>query len=182
MATFFVPVTVEVQARSEKSAHGEVVGLMEYAFEVGNDAERFKQWAVSAPAAIQKRRSKTDETPFSLLPVADVAGKPADKNDSAVAGGQNSRSAVSDEQHVRILKAYLSRMKKTDLVAIVESSDSCWREQLNGNAGSQSAADRAFEAVVEQAIGNMIQHDRELVSEILTREMTQAQTENGCDR
>lgn len=54
MPRFFVPVMVEVSAKSKQDAVEEVKGLMEYAFEVSNDEGRFKQFNIADKADIQK--------------------------------------------------------------------------------------------------------------------------------
>lgn len=79
---------------------------------------------------------------------------------------------MTREQHAAILGAYMGRIPLKYQRAMLEAQEACWREQANGNAGSQLAAHHAHEAAVRAAIDNMLDYDIELITEVVEREAT----------
>ena len=75
-------------------------------------------------------------------------------------------------EHSRILTAYIGRLKLHDLRNIVELVERCWREQANGNAGSQDKADLALRTGIMEAVGNMLSHDRNIIADTVTALVT----------
>ena len=75
-------------------------------------------------------------------------------------------------EHSRILTAYILRLKLHDLRNIVELVEGCWREQANGNAGSQDKADLALRTGIMEGVGNMLNHDRNIIADTVTATVT----------
>lgn len=65
-----------------------------------------------------------------------------------------------------VFKAALSRMTFADQQSIFTAQERCWREQANGNAGSQHVADKLFDQAVSAAVGRMLPSDREYVESL----------------
>lgn len=65
-----------------------------------------------------------------------------------------------------VFKAALSRMTLADQQSIFTSQERCWREQANGNAGSQQVADKLFDQAVSAAVSRMLPSDREYVESL----------------
>jgi len=57
--------------------------------------------------------------------------------------------------HKKALKAYLGRISKADMDKIIEAHNNIWRQQANGNMGSQMKADDQMSEAVNKAIDNM---------------------------
>ena len=69
-----------------------------------------------------------------------------------------SRAAAGKAEAV--FKATLARMTRADQQSIFTAQERCWREQANGNAGSQRVADTLFDQAVSAAVGRMLTSDR----------------------
>jgi hypothetical protein len=65
-----------------------------------------------------------------------------------------------------VFKATLARMTLADQQSIFTAQERCWREQANGNAGSQHVADKLFDKAVSAAVDRMLPSDREYVESL----------------
>ena len=72
--------------------------------------------------------------------------------------------------HTKILNAYLSRFTLRDIKEILEAKNNCMHRMLNDGMSSQIIAAERFEETVERAINNLIQHDINLIEQIITKE------------
>jgi hypothetical protein len=79
-------------------------------------------------------------------------------------------------EHARILSAYLSRLTRKDLERILEADAKCWKASQNGGTSEQMRVQAQFNGVVLEAMGNMLWHDRQnitnIVNKIVNREVT----------
>ena len=79
-------------------------------------------------------------------------------------------------EHARILSAYLSRLTRKDLERILEADAKCWHASQNGGTSEQMRVQAQFNGVVLEAMGNMLWHDRQnitnIVNKIVNREVT----------
>lgn len=66
-----------------------------------------------------------------------------------------------------VLSAFISRMTINDMHQLSRAVESCWHEQLNGNAGSQRDKQKAQDQVIQAIIGRMLQHDRDNLVKII---------------
>ena len=66
----------------------------------------------------------------------------------------------SDEQLAKTLSAFIGRMDQMSLRSIFDAHQECWREQANGNAGSQRSAQGKLDRVVSHGITKMLTHDK----------------------
>jgi hypothetical protein len=89
-------------------------------------------------------------------------------NDSDLVARWNAcrASRVETGKVEAVFKATLSRMTLADQQSIFTAQERCWREQANGNAGSQHVADKLFDQVVSAAVGRMLPGDREYVESL----------------
>jgi hypothetical protein len=72
--------------------------------------------------------------------------------------------------HTKILNAYLSRFTLRDIKEILEAKNNCMHRMLNDGMSSQIKAQDHFKETVERAINNLIQHDINLIEQIITKE------------
>lgn len=79
------------------------------------------------------------------------------RQDSAPASTQVS---ADNELVPKALKAFLDRISLASFRSLMEASERCTQEQLNGNANSQLNADRAMEEAVFRAVSQMVSSDR----------------------
>jgi hypothetical protein len=74
--------------------------------------------------------------------------------------------------HTKILNAYLSRFTLRDIKEILEAKNNCMHKALNEGMTSQIIAAERFEETVSRAINNLIQHDINLIEQIIAKETT----------
>jgi hypothetical protein len=74
--------------------------------------------------------------------------------------------------HARILTAYLGRLSLKDLRDILRSAEACSHAQLNYGTSAQLEEQGQFDQTVAEAIDNMAEHDRGLISLTLRSEST----------
>jgi len=72
-------------------------------------------------------------------------------------------------EHARILSAYLSRLSRKDLERILEADAKCWHASQNNGTNEQIRVQDQFNGVVLEAVGNMLAHDREIITTIVTK-------------
>jgi hypothetical protein len=72
--------------------------------------------------------------------------------------------------HTKILNAYLSRFTLRDMKELLEAKNNCMHKALNEGMTSQIIAAERFEETVTRAINNLIQHDINLIEQIITKE------------
>lgn len=68
----------------------------------------------------------------------------------------------------RMLKATLDRITLTNFRSLLQASERCTQEQLNGNANSQASADKAMEEIASSAVSQMVISDRQYLESLLT--------------
>ncbi|MFP3637586.1 hypothetical protein [Paraburkholderia sp. SIMBA_054] len=78
-----------------------------------------------------------------------------------------SERAISREMHKRLLARYLGSLTLGDAKQIFEAIECGWREQLNGNMGSQLKADEKKVQAVNVAVEHMLAHDLKYIDDIL---------------
>jgi hypothetical protein len=71
-------------------------------------------------------------------------------------------------EHSRIIYAYLARMKTKDLEAILEADKKCWLASQNNGIIEQIKRQNEFMGVVLDAMGNMMAHDKDIITKIVT--------------
>jgi hypothetical protein len=72
-------------------------------------------------------------------------------------------------EHARILSAYLTRLTHKDLERILEADAECWRAQANYGTNEQLRVQDKFRAVVLEAMGNMLTHDRDNIAQVVQK-------------
>lgn len=72
-------------------------------------------------------------------------------------------------EHIKIYKSYVNRTSLADLRLILDAVERCWREQNNGNRGSQEQADFALHSAIMGSLERMLTSDRQNISNIVSR-------------
>ncbi|AUT75613.1 hypothetical protein C2L64_45460 [Paraburkholderia hospita] len=80
--------------------------------------------------------------------------------------GKSAR-AISREIHKRLFARYLGSLTLGDAKQILEAIERCWREQMNGNMGSQLKADDKKVQAVNVAVEHMLAHELNYIDDIL---------------
>jgi len=79
-------------------------------------------------------------------------------------------------EHARILSAYLSRLTRKDLEAIMEAEARWHYAAWNHSSSEAVALQNEFNGVVLEAVGNLLTYDRQnittIVTKIVNREVT----------
>lgn len=76
---------------------------------------------------------------------------------------------MTDEQHAKILYAYLTRLSSDDLMRIVESQKDAHYASMNLGTSSQLKAQEASFEAVQAVIGGLLTTDKEVLADIVTR-------------
>lgn len=74
---------------------------------------------------------------------------------------------MSEFDHVRVLSAYLSRLRLVDFERLHQASIETTHQQLNGNNRSQLDAQEAKFDVIRAAVKGMTNHDKEICARIV---------------
>ncbi|SDJ08273.1 hypothetical protein [Pseudomonas abietaniphila] len=67
----------------------------------------------------------------------------------------------------KVVKAVFDRLSQSSLRALMETHTEGWREQLNGNAGSQAKVDQEMGNVALRCVENMVSSDRQYIKALL---------------
>lgn len=94
------------------------------------------------------------------LPTALVMADYGNDPDLVARWGACMASRAAAGKAEAVFKATLARMTRADQQSIFTAQERCWREQANGNAGSQRVADTLFDQAVSAAVGRMLPSDR----------------------
>lgn len=86
---------------------------------------------------------------FTAHPAADTA--------SAVAEG----TQVCGSPVAFVLDAIVGRLSLGNLRSILQASECCFQEQLNGNSNSQQIAERALSAAILRGVDSIVASDRQ---------------------
>lgn len=60
-----------------------------------------------------------------------------------------------------IFSTFINALTINDMHQLTKAVEQCWREQANGNAGSQDSAQKQLDGVVKAIIGRKLQSDRD---------------------
>lgn len=74
---------------------------------------------------------------------------------------------ISDEQHARILSAYLNRLTRSDLEAVCAAQYEAHQASLLYGTGSQIKAQQEADQAISKAVSHMIAHDKWLVQDVI---------------
>ena len=77
------------------------------------------------------------------------------------------------EQHAEIFRAYLVRFSASDIRAIALADDDCRAAALNHGLNAQIEAGNKRLAVIESAMQRVLNSDREVITRIITRIISQ---------
>lgn len=72
-------------------------------------------------------------------------------------------------EHARILSAYLSRLTRKDLDRIMAAEQRWSSSVLNSNSSRQLELQAEFNGVILDVMGNMLQHDKQNITNIVTK-------------
>jgi hypothetical protein len=72
-------------------------------------------------------------------------------------------------EHARILSAYLSRLTRKDLEAIMEAEARWHHAAWNHSSSEAVALQNEFNGVVLEAVGNLLTYDRQNITNIVTK-------------
>jgi len=72
-------------------------------------------------------------------------------------------------EHARILSAYLSRLTRKDLDRIMAAEQRWSGSVLNSNSSRQLELQAEFNGVILDVMGNMLQHDKQNITNIVTK-------------
>jgi len=74
--------------------------------------------------------------------------------------------------HTRILNAYLSRLSKNHLKAIIDAENDWRHASLNLGNSAQLERQTNFYNVVSKAIDSIIQYDLDIIENVINEEVT----------
>lgn len=74
---------------------------------------------------------------------------------------------MTREQHAKILSAYLSRLTSADTSRICSAAERTFKAQMNGNSTEQLEAQAELDRAIGKAVGWMIEHDLELIEQLI---------------
>ena len=84
----------------------------------------------------------------------------------------NRGETMSEFDHVRVLSAYLSRLRLVDFERLHQASIETTHQQLNGNNRSQLDAQEKKFDVIRDAVKGMTDHDKEICARIVRESIT----------
>lgn len=78
---------------------------------------------------------------------------------------------LSNENHARILYAYLARLTPAELIEIHERASEWQHASMNAGLSAQLDAQDGMMRAVLDATGNMLDHDKAIVEEVMRSAM-----------
>jgi hypothetical protein len=150
------------------------VRLYEEQLDLLPDTPRYRQIAEILEASDYELHDRLGCVPKAPKVVAASHATP-----QALIVTEPSKQAFSDEQLSRVLSAFVHRLDRKTVQSIEQANDECWREQANGNGGSQRSAHDNMESVLQAGIANMLSHDKQVLSKIITEALSTGLKTNG---
>jgi hypothetical protein len=80
---------------------------------------------------------------------------------------------MTDDNHVQILSAYISRLTLADINNISEHVKRCIHAQLNNSTPTQLNEQAGLYAAVCNSVNNLIKHDKSLINQVINQNISE---------